>query len=98
MRSQLADARGLPVVVGFGLMDDYPEANLRHYRFMLEGLRETAAELERRGIRFVLRRGQPREVALALAERGGAGRLRQGLHSATSAPGGSMSPSGPAGR
>ena len=63
----LADKRGLPVVVGFGLTDDYPEANLRHYRFMLEGLRETAAALEQRGIRFVLRRGQPAEIALALA-------------------------------
>lgn len=63
----LADQRRLPVVVGFGLIDDYPEANLRHYRFMLEGLRETAAELGRRGIRFVLRHGQPTEVALALA-------------------------------
>jgi deoxyribodipyrimidine photo-lyase len=62
-----ADSRGLPVVAGFGLIDDYPEANQRHYRFMLEGLRETAAELTRRGIRFVLRHGQPAEVALTLA-------------------------------
>ena len=29
------------VLVAFGLMDDYPEANMRHYTFMLEGLRET---------------------------------------------------------
>jgi deoxyribodipyrimidine photo-lyase len=29
----------------FGLMDDYPEANLRHYTFMLEGLKETRAAL-----------------------------------------------------
>jgi deoxyribodipyrimidine photo-lyase len=63
----LADERRLPVVVGFGLMDDYPEANLRHYRFMLEGLRETAAALGQRGIRFVLRHDRPSEVALALA-------------------------------
>ena len=28
------------VVVVFGLMDDYPEANLRHYTFMLQGLAE----------------------------------------------------------
>ena len=27
------------VLVAFGLMDDYPEANLRHYTFMLEGLK-----------------------------------------------------------
>lgn len=63
----LADARGEPLVVGFGLMDDYPEANLRHYRFMLEGLRETAADLARRGIGFVMRHGSPPRVALDLA-------------------------------
>jgi deoxyribodipyrimidine photo-lyase len=63
----LANARGLPMVVAFGLTDDYPEANLRHYRFLLEGLRETAAALARRGARFVLRRGRPAEVALGLA-------------------------------
>ena len=63
----LADARGQGVVVGFGLMDDYPEANSRHYAFMLEGLREVAAALAARGIGFVLRRGQPPDVALSLA-------------------------------
>ena len=41
----------LPVVVGFGLMDDYPEANARHYVFMLEGLRDVTRNLERRRIR-----------------------------------------------
>ena len=32
-----ANATGQPLVVGFGLMDDYPEANERHYTFMLQG-------------------------------------------------------------
>jgi len=63
-----ANAEGLPLVVGFGLMDDYPEANRRHYAFMLEGLAEVAADLEARGIRFVLRHGSPERVAVALAE------------------------------
>lgn len=63
----LADARGQGVVVGFGLMDDYPEANARHYAFMLEGLKDAAAALAARGIRFVLRRGSPPDVALGLA-------------------------------
>jgi len=54
------------LLVGFGLMDDYPEANLRHYAFMLEGLTETVAALASRGIKMVLRRGQPPEVALEL--------------------------------
>ena len=37
----VANRENLPVVVGFGLMDDYPEANRRHYRFMLQGLRRS---------------------------------------------------------
>ena len=64
-----ASALGLPLVVGFGLMDDYPEANRRHYAFMLEGLAEVAGDLEARGIRFVLRHGPPDRVALGLAEK-----------------------------
>jgi deoxyribodipyrimidine photo-lyase len=41
-----ANERGLPVAVGFGLMADYPEANRRHYAFMLQGLQEVAEALE----------------------------------------------------
>ena len=63
---EVANREGLPVVVAFGLTDDYPEANLRHYRFMLEGLREVAATLAERRIRFVVRRGAPNEAAVAL--------------------------------
>jgi deoxyribodipyrimidine photo-lyase len=57
------------LLVVFGLMDDYPEANLRHYTFMLEGLKETRATLASRGIKMVLRRGHPSEVALKLGQR-----------------------------
>jgi deoxyribodipyrimidine photo-lyase len=62
-----ANRLGVPVVVAFGLTDGYPEANLRHYRFMLEGLQETRTALHQRGIRFLLRRGSPERVALDLA-------------------------------
>lgn len=62
-----ANGLKLPVVVGFGLTDAYPEANLRHYTFMLEGLVETAGTLAKRGIPLVCRRGEPPQVALALA-------------------------------
>ena len=34
----MANRENLPVVVGFGLTDAYPEANRRHYAFMLQGL------------------------------------------------------------
>jgi deoxyribodipyrimidine photo-lyase len=57
-----------PLLVCFGLTDSFPEANLRHYRFMLEGLSETARMLARHRIGFVLRRGDPAEVALKLAK------------------------------
>ena len=58
----------LPLLVAFGLTDDYPSANLRHYRFMLEGLAEVASSLKRRGVGFVLRHGEPDRVAVDLAE------------------------------
>jgi deoxyribodipyrimidine photo-lyase len=63
-----ANAEGVPLLVVFGLMDDYPEANRRHYTFMLEGLRETQARLAERGIKMVVRLGHPADVALAYAE------------------------------
>jgi deoxyribodipyrimidine photo-lyase len=62
-----ANELSCPLLVAFGLMDDYPEANLRHYRFMLEGLADVRDGLARRGIRFVVRHGPPDEVALAAA-------------------------------
>ena len=68
----LANELGRPLVVGFGLMDDYPDANLRHYVFMLEGLLETEQALAKRGIAFVLRHGPPSRVALELARRASA--------------------------
>lgn len=55
-----------PVIVAFGLTDAYPEANLRHFRFMLEGLQDVEAALRRKGIRLVVRLGEPPEVALKL--------------------------------
>ncbi|MFP4066414.1 MAG: deoxyribodipyrimidine photo-lyase [Spirochaetaceae bacterium] len=62
-----ANRRGLPVLVAFVLTDGYPEANLRHYRFMAEGLCDVARGLEDRGIAFALKRGFPPEVAGKLA-------------------------------
>ncbi len=64
----LADGKHLPVVVGFGLTAGYPEACARHYRFMLEGLRETGEALDGRGIPFVVRIGRPPDVALELGK------------------------------
>jgi len=57
----------LPVVVYFGLTDRFPEANARHYTFMLEGLRKTGESLRKRGLRLVVRRISPEEGAVALS-------------------------------
>jgi deoxyribodipyrimidine photo-lyase len=64
-----ANRLSLPVLVCFGLTDGYPQANARHYAFMLEGLAETATALRKRGLGFVIRRGSPDDVALDLAAR-----------------------------
>ncbi|MBA2622933.1 MAG: deoxyribodipyrimidine photo-lyase [Chthoniobacterales bacterium] len=64
-----ANELGQPLLVCFGLMDDYPEANLRHYTFMLEGLRDVGEALAQRGITFVLERGDPAEVALKISKK-----------------------------
>lgn len=47
---------GLPVVVFFGLISNYPGANLRHYHFLAQGLRDVAEDAAERGVGFVLRR------------------------------------------
>lgn len=59
-----ADELGLPLVVCFGLMDDYPEANERHYAFMIEGLADVSTNLRARGVKFVVRHGHPQDAAI----------------------------------
>jgi deoxyribodipyrimidine photo-lyase len=61
---QRANELGQSLLVIFGLMADYPEANLRHYAFLLEGLQDVKEGLKERNIKFVVRRGSPDEVAL----------------------------------
>ena len=51
-----ANALGKPVVVFLAPVPSYPHANLRHYRFLAEGIPDIAAALEQRNIGFVLRR------------------------------------------
>ncbi|MGA2912279.1 MAG: deoxyribodipyrimidine photo-lyase [Methanoregula sp.] len=63
-----ADQVHLPLIVYFGLWQSYPEANLRHFRFMLEGLAEVGHSLESLGIRFVLMIEPPDKGVCALAK------------------------------
>ena len=61
---QRANELSQRLLVVFGLTDGYPEANLRHYTFLLEGLQDVKEGLKERNIKFVVRRGSPDEVAL----------------------------------
>jgi deoxyribodipyrimidine photo-lyase len=56
------------LLVVFGLTEGYPEANLRHYAFMLEGLQDVYGAFNERKIKFIVRRGSPDEVALDLGK------------------------------
>ena len=53
-----------PLLVCFGLMDDFPEANERSYFFLLQGLRDVEAALRKREIRFVVKHGPAPAAAL----------------------------------
>ncbi|WP_293904062.1 deoxyribodipyrimidine photo-lyase [Phenylobacterium sp.] len=63
---EAANDLDLPVLVCFGLAA-FPEANARHYGFMLEGLAEVERRLAARGIAFVIRKSPPHDLARALS-------------------------------
>jgi deoxyribodipyrimidine photo-lyase len=52
----MANELGLPVVVLFAGINNFPYANLRHYYFLNQGLRDVEEDLAERGIGFVMRR------------------------------------------
>lgn len=62
-----ANRRNLPLVVYFGVCNDFPEAGPRHYRFMLEGLRETLTELKALGANPVFKLEAPEKGVVKLA-------------------------------
>jgi len=64
----VANAIAKPVVVYFCLVPGVRGANLRHYQFLAEGLRDVADDLSRRRIGFVLRRQPEHDVARFCAE------------------------------
>jgi len=53
---EAANALGKPAIVFFAPVPFYPRANLRHYRFLAQGIPDIAESLKKRNIGFVLRR------------------------------------------
>jgi len=57
-----------PLIVFFGLTHGFKEANLRHYTFMLEGLREVKAQLEEIGVKLAIRHESPELGVVTLSK------------------------------
>ena len=80
-----ADKLDKPLVVFFGLARGFPEANSRHYTFMLEGLRNVEAQLEEIGVKFVVQTQSPelgivdlsKDACFTVADKGYMKTLRQ---------------------
>jgi deoxyribodipyrimidine photo-lyase len=53
---EIANLLELPLVVYFAGISNFPHANLRHYVFLNQGLRDIEADLASRNISFVMRR------------------------------------------
>jgi deoxyribodipyrimidine photo-lyase len=65
---QVANLLGLPLVVYFAGISDFPRANLRHYVFLNEGLPDIETDLAARNISFVMRRAPHESHEQLLAE------------------------------
>lgn len=61
-----ANALGKPLIVNFGLTGDFPDASKRHYRFLLEGLKDVLHQLREMGIRFIVSPHGPVDGTLEL--------------------------------
>src|SRR5271163_3925553 len=53
---KIANLLGLPLIVYFAGISNFPHANLRHYVFLNQGLPDIEADLAARNIAFVMRR------------------------------------------
>jgi deoxyribodipyrimidine photo-lyase len=65
----VANEHKLPLMVCFGLSNKYPEANIRHYTFMLEGIKELSPEFKKRGITFIVAIREPADLVIELSRK-----------------------------
>ncbi|HBH13771.1 MAG: DNA photolyase FAD-binding protein [Clostridiales bacterium 38_11] len=62
----LSNDHQLPLAVYFGVTDHYPEANLRHYYFMMKGLQDLQNKFRDLQIRFVIYKTSPQTGCIEL--------------------------------
>ena len=65
----LANRQNCPLRVLFVLIPDFPNANRRHFTFVLEGIKEVSRSLKEMGIGFTLQVGQPQVYVPAFAQK-----------------------------
>jgi deoxyribodipyrimidine photo-lyase len=65
---EAANILDLPVVVFFAVIPNYPNANLRHYHFLAQGLRDVAGDAAERGVGFIVRRHPDNSLEAFLEE------------------------------
>ena len=68
----LGNELGLPVIAFFSAISNFPHANLRHYRFLNQGLVDVEEDLAERNVSFIVRRPPQNALEKLLAELGAA--------------------------
>ncbi len=63
-----ANEKNKPLLVYFGITDQFPEANLRHYQFMIQGLKQVQKNLFERNIQFIVHITHPIDGICTLAK------------------------------
>ena len=56
-----------PLLCFFGLTEAYPEANERHFKFLLEGLKDLQVSLKKNGIKLIVIKGDPVKICTKLS-------------------------------
>ncbi|WP_047381603.1 deoxyribodipyrimidine photo-lyase [Cetobacterium sp. ZWU0022] len=65
---EVANESKLPLYVIFNYIKNYPEASERHFKFMLQGLKDVRDTLERYGVQFVLLEGDLEKNMLKISK------------------------------
>ena len=69
---EAANILDLPVVIFFGVIPNYPHANLRHYHFLQQGLCDAAEDAAAQGVGFVVRCAPDNNLEAFVEEAGAA--------------------------
>ncbi|GJQ15350.1 hypothetical protein GpartN1_g7141.t1 [Galdieria partita] len=64
-----ANQLGKPLLICFGLTDSFPEANARHYAFLLEGLQDIQRQLAQRKLQLLVFHSSPERMVEKLSDK-----------------------------